>query len=563
VLVQSRSHLVDIVAELARQGIAFNATDIDPLGKRPAVLDLLALTRALAHLADRAAWLSVLRAPWCGLTLADLHVLVGDDRYVAVIERLREPARHTALSTQSRERLERTHAVLETAIAELRHFGLRDTVERAWHALGGPATLASLRELDEAAAYFDALDDVEADEPGVPVDLSRLSEGLRELYAPSPPHPDTRVDLLTIHKAKGLQFDTVVVPGLDRRGRGEDPRLLHWLKIPGKGGRNLVVAPLAEFGAERNPLYAWLERLEREKLQQERRRLLYVAATRAERALHLMGACVVDANAHGQPAIKTPNGAVALGLLWREPTVRNAFLERLAAAGAIEGEPPAAIVRDPLLRRLPVAWRAPEPPAVPAIFTATTAGAVTVTEVEFDWATETARHVGTVVHRELQRLARAGGALPAELHDVEALQARYLSELAELGVPLDRRPAAVLRVLEAVRRTLADERGRWVLGQGVQRDGQSELALTGAMGRDIVSVVIDRTFVDRDGVRWIVDYKTSTHEGAGLDAFLDSEQERYRPQLERYWQLVRRLGPEPVRLGLYFPLLSGWREWGP
>ena len=68
---QGRRHLIDIVAELARRGIAFQATDIDPLGARPVVLDLLALTRALAHLADRAAWLGVLRAPWCGLTLAD------------------------------------------------------------------------------------------------------------------------------------------------------------------------------------------------------------------------------------------------------------------------------------------------------------------------------------------------------------------------------------------------------------------------------------------------------------------------------------------------------------
>jgi hypothetical protein len=58
-----------------------------------------------------------------------------------------------------------------------------------------------------------------------------------------------------------------------------------------------------------------------------------------------------------------------------------------------------------------------------------------------------------------------------------------------------------------------------------------------------------------------VDYKTSSHEGAGLETFLDSEQARYRPQLERYAELARRLGSEPVRMGLYFPLLSAWRSW--
>jgi hypothetical protein len=76
-----------------------------------------------------------------------------------------------------------------------------------------------------------------------------------------------------------------------------------------------------------------------------------------------------------------------------------------------------------------------------------------------------------------------------------------------------------------------------------------------------VSVAIDRTFVDERGTRWIVDYKTGTHEGGDLEAFLDRERERYRPQLARYATLMRGLDSRPIRLGLYFPLLNGWREW--
>jgi ATP-dependent exoDNAse (exonuclease V) beta subunit len=79
----------------------------------------------------------------------------------------------------------------------------------------------------------------------------------------------------------------------------------------------------------------------------------------------------------------------------------------------------------------------------------------------------------------------------------------------------------------------------------------------------IVNVIVDRTFVDADGTRWIVDYKTGTHEGADVEAFLDREQERYRGQLEQYAALLRVLDPRPIRLGLYFPLLNGWREWSP
>jgi ATP-dependent exoDNAse (exonuclease V) beta subunit len=75
-----------------------------------------------------------------------------------------------------------------------------------------------------------------------------------------------------------------------------------------------------------------------------------------------------------------------------------------------------------------------------------------------------------------------------------------------------------------------------------------------------VNAVIDRTFVDAQGTRWIVDFKTSPHEGGNREAFLDEEAKRYTAQLQRYAHLARSLGPEPVRAGLYFPLLSAWRE---
>ncbi len=484
ILVQGRSHLVSIVAELARQGIPFRATDIDPLGERPVVLDLLALTRALAHLADRPAWLAVLRAPWCGLTLAALHALVADDREATVVELLRDPARRGRLDADSRVRLERTWSVLETACHELRRFGLRDAVERAWNALGGPATVATERELDEVEAYLATLADLEQREAG-PVDLERLGRALESLYAPSRERPDVRVELLTVHKAKGLQYDTVIVPALERLPGRNARRLLHWLRLPLAGQNELVVAPVARTGADANPLYAWLESLEHEKLQQERRRLLYVAATRAERWLHLFGSAQVQEKDEG-PVVRQPARNSALGLLW--PAVGHEFVARLAELGVVEGEEAPTAVRDPPLRRLPAHWDGGALPRAPSIESQATMRAASTPAVEFDWATETARHVGTVVHRELQRIARDGVQPdPAD----PAVRRRWLHELAELGVPADLRGDAVERVARAVERTLAHERGRWLL-DARHRESATELALTGRAGADVVRVVIDR-----------------------------------------------------------------------
>ena len=126
-------------------------------------------------------------------------------------------------------------------------------------------------------------------------------------------------------------------------------------------------------------------------------------------------------------------------------------------------------------------------------------------------------------------------------------------------MPARERDEAADLIVSALGRTLADARGRWIL-KNTHRDARSELALTGIAAGSLRSVVIDRSFVDEEGTRWVIDYKTSRHEGAGLEEFLASELERYRPQLSTYQALARELGPEPVRAALYFPLLSAFRE---
>jgi ATP-dependent exoDNAse (exonuclease V) beta subunit len=176
-------------------------------------------------------------------------------------------------------------------------------------------------------------------------------------------------------------------------------------------------------------------------------------------------------------------------------------------------------------------------------------------EIEFSWARQTARRVGTVVHEALERF---GAQLPS-VDDLPRLRARLESRLEALGVEPEAARVGAGRALDALRATLEDRTGRWLF-DATHRDARSELALTGLRGGHIVNAVIDRTFVDAEGTRWIVDFKTSPHEGGDLAIFLDSEAVRYESQLKRYAHLARELGPEPVRAGLYFPLLSAWRE---
>ena len=207
------------------------------------------------------------------------------------------------------------------------------------------------------------------------------------------------------------------------------------------------------------------------------------------------------------------------------------------------------------LRRLPRDWlRSVNPAHLPG--EAMTAPLPRDETPIFDWAGETARRVGSLVHAELQ-------AMDLTSLDEAAVRARrghYRRWLGLHGVPQDRLEQATMRVVEALLGVQRDPRGRWILKSGYRGDLR-EHALSGHAQGEWVRVVFDRSFIDDAGVRWVIDYKTSQHLGSGIEQFLDREVERYRPQLHRYGQLARRLGPEPVRLGLYFPLMGAWREW--
>ncbi|HET8883539.1 MAG TPA: hypothetical protein VFM56_15305, partial [Solimonas sp.] len=88
------------------------------------------------------------------------------------------------------------------------------------------------------------------------------------------------------------------------------------------------------------------------------------------------------------------------------------------------------------------------------------------------------------------------------------------------------------------------------------REARSEWALTAVLDGVPRQFKIDRSFIDADGTRWIVDFKTSRHEGGGLTRFIDEERRRYEPQLRGYADILRRYGPQPVRAALYLPLIE-------
>jgi ATP-dependent helicase/nuclease subunit A len=524
ILVRNRSHLDAIVPALKAAGLRFRAVEIEQLGERQVVQDLYALTRALTHLADRVAWLAILRAPWCGLTLEELAASFEADRESTIWELM-----------QGRPQLTRMVSILGPALEQRLRGTLRDRVEGVWLALGGPACVEDATDLEDAEIYLDELERLEA--AGELEDFGLLAESLDKLYA----QPDVEagreaVEIMTIHKAKGLEFDSVIVPGLDRAPRSGRKPLFAWRALA--GGR-LLIAPIDEAGSEKEPLYAYVRALDRDAEDIEAGRLFYVAATRAESRLYLLGCVKVDEDGETKPPAKRSLLGLAWAALADEVRLPEKEAHAEAAAVALPGQ---------ALRRLAADFVMPDAP--PAIEWRVVEQARGV-EIEFSWAGETARHVGTVVHAWLRRMAE--DALRGWTNEtVASLRPQFARELERHGVrPAELAPAVDL-VAAALTNAMTDERGRWILGP--HAEAWTEYRICTRDGRRLVA---DRRIREASGAHWVVDYKTSRHEGADREGFLDQERVRYAPQLEQYSGNL-----ENARMGLYFPLLRGWREWG-
>ncbi len=575
VLVRARTHLDLTARRLRKAGIPFRAVEIEQLGERQEVKDLASLTRALLHPMDRIAWLSVLRAPWCGLTLKDLHVLANSDvrdyNPPAILTLLRE--RIPLLSTEGQRRAARVLAVMEDALrGRHRQVSLAQWVERTWITLGGrlcvdPAGYANVQ------TFFAMLEQLGPEAAG-------LEEQIAELCAQPDPAASERcgVQLMTIHKAKGLGFDVVIVPGLGRVTRPETQPLLRWLeqtRLVGPGEQEeqeFVVAPIGRNGKQ-GEIYKWIGKLQGQREDDETKRLLYVAATRARRELHLLGTATLTKN--GQELGPGSSGTL-LGVAWAalQPDFERAR-EQQAPAGdpaPLQAEfsfPPGTPTIQ--LHRLPAEWRPPEY-AVPR-----EPQERNLEIVERPRGSLAARAFGTVVHALLEDMTRlpgieVAGASQGVLDELRSWRPRAMAMLRSAGLPREDAEPQAAEVVRALQGVLQDAKGRWILG--ARAGAQTETSWSGwvaAEGAEIVRTLRgDRIF--RAGATpcsteethlWIVDYKTARHGASGLDAFLEAEKEKYLHQLEAYAGVMRKVHGEnhPLRLALYYPLLTRLVWW--
>ncbi|GGY69962.1 ATP-dependent helicase [Cellvibrio zantedeschiae] len=564
-LARGRNHLQHIFPAMSRLGLSWQATDIDSLSQRMAIIDLTSLTRALLNPADRIAWLAILRAPWCGLDLKDLHAIANTKlennpigktndfpfiwQQVLCFEDIEN------ISSRGQRALLRFINVIQPALESRQRKPLRQWIEGVWLALGGPATLLDPQDIKDTPTFFALLE--QHQQSGSITDWSKFNRAVEKLYAAPRQNADVNLQVMTMHKSKGLEFDHVIIPRLHKLSPGDGQQLMLWReRLSHQGERQLLLGPLAPVGGDKDKLYKYIQKEAALQLDYEATRLFYVGCTRAIKKLYLFATLAqTDDGSWKTPpkksllssiwqSVQNEASTISTGVL-KKSNIHEVAFERpgLQQIVALKPEWQLPALVDNELLKLYRGKEVSEEENIP--------------EIETPKA-KLARHTGTIIHRALQNLV--GTQKSKDISKwITTQEAFWRIQLKQYGWQPEEIALSIKKIVRAINNTLNDKRGQWILDNS-HLQSACELAITYKQGDKIDlklrENIIDRTFI-ANGTRWIIDYKSSEPtEGQTTADFITQEILAYRTQLLRYKNCFTALGENEIKMGFYFPLLE-------
>ena len=286
ILTRSRGHLSSLINYMRRfkPNLSFNAVEINTLDQHQSIQDILSLSYAILDLNDRIHWLAVLRAPWCGMTLNDLAILFEDDHTSTVWEIIQDKNKINEISLDGKNRIQRLVNILDEGFKYKSKIHIRRLVESLWIELGGESCLYHASDMIDIDKFFDIL---QAASSAIAIDFDLVEYHISKTYLSHHSSPDAHIQFFTVHKAKGLEFETVIIPSLNSATRASEKKML----VSDQYKKNYQVIDVAAFSEPYNEsthLYQLIDRVEKTKEKNELKRLLYVALTRAKKNLHLI-----------------------------------------------------------------------------------------------------------------------------------------------------------------------------------------------------------------------------------------------------------------------------------
>ena len=506
ILVRSRKQLTFITRALRAHNLSYQGIDIDLIATLPHIQDIWSLTQTLLFPANRLAWLAFLRSPWCGLSLNDLHCLANIDKHHSIAFALTQDGHLDALSEDGQIRIRFIKQVLFNAQKQRQQTALVPWIMQTLEALHLNAVLTQQEQTD-LEQYWALLEQYEHD--GLLDNLTLFKEQLNALY--SKQLVSSPLQIMTIHKAKGLEFDCVILPSLNARKAPADRPLLRFMKIPTQHQSELIlVSPIRAAHHEACPLYDFIGRLDQEKDHYEMQRLFYVATTRAKKRLYLFD------------HTNTPTKGTFRALIQDQVfSPIESILSELNQAPETQ-----------TTYHLPLTYYTNQQPMARY----ENNGFLTLSD-------STARTVGVITHELLQTICTFH---PHSAADVPwALMNRALKQAG-----LDQRPELARQIKTMISHIFDHPKGRWIISPHQQE--KNEYALLAKHENTAGTRIIDRTFIE-NGICWIIDFKTG-HE----DELKEIE---HKKQVDGYALLMSEKTNLSIQCGLYYLNTQHWVEW--
>lgn len=508
ILVRSRTQLSAIMRLLRERAIPFQGVDIDLLAQLPHLRDVWSLTQALLMPANRLVWLEFLRSPWCGLTLHDLHCIANVDKHKSIYLALSNVERINGLSEDGQQRTRYIYRIMKEALDTRHQHPLTDWLLSTLKRLHMEQILDESQH-DDLEQYWSLLQQFE--ENGRIANLEEFKTEFNKLY--SKRVTPSRLQIMTIHKSKGLEFDSVLLPALGARPPAPDTPLIRWLTLPTtEHNELLLLSPMKAVYDTQCILYDYLGKLDLEKSDYELQRLLYVAVTRAKKRLFLFD--------HTEKASKSS---------FRHLLRHQPFVVQEAA------------VLTEQTRELPVLWRLPidfysELP----VSTATQFNALSDPLTDHK-----PRLIGIAAHELLQWICTTH---PINTDTIPWGIARH--SLLSMGFNGTELHAAESLLKKQIINFMGSSTGKWIAKSHDDEQNEYELLIE---DHQVVSTrIIDRTFYE-NGIRFIIDFKTG-HEHETAIASHRKQVNDYARQLSKRWK-------EPIRCGLYYLTTGHWICW--
>ena len=532
ILVRARSHLPLLLNALRQAKLPFQGVELSSLANHPLSMDLQSLTLALIFPNYPLAWMSLLRGPLCGLSLASL------------LEIQESPAEHPwdkilhikkLTDSEDQKNLDRLKDIMTRSIEMLNESKIAHVVHRTFLALGGPNCYPEDESICQI--FIQILEHT--------ADLSspeRLMSALKSKLISQ--QESAQIQIMTMHKAKGLEFDHVFLPFGHKQAPPKAQPLLLWQA--NQSNSSLLMSPLSDKNTESDPLYAYLQFCESKKNAHELVRLLYVACTRAKKTLTLSSHSV-----HETLKFHPSTFAYRLQKLyqiidWHKASTPPDSIE----GGNTTIQKKKQKIRSNWVSNISLDTLLPTP-----IFSKIPQNALISAQQE------SKRYESSILGECLHQTLQSMGKIPPSQWTESWLDAQDITwqkQLAQFG--LTDIENLCNRMHGIIKKTMSDPVAQWIL-RSDHTQAESEYALNHWNGDFTETLVLDRTFI-HEGVRWIIDFKSSPVDAVvDKNEFARQAQSKHQEQLHRYANALRAIEALPIQCGLYFPDGNLWHHW--